>query len=71
MNMFDVIQGLHKVLGIVKDFNAGYKGSHANRGYMMMYYKGKKYAVKVVEMDEHDQAQDGFDALDNVPKYFK
>ena len=71
MNMSNIIQGLHKVLNMVKDFNAGYSTSTAHKGYMMMSYKGKRYAVKVVEMDEVDQAQDGFDAMDNVPKYFK
>lgn len=71
MNMSNMIFSLHKVLGMVKDFEAGYSSSTASKGYMLMYYKGKKYAVKIVEMDEIDQAQDGFDAMDNLPKYFK
>lgn len=69
--MFDVIERLHRILCAVKDFSAGYRGSDAWYGYMMMEYKDKKYAVKIVEMDELDQIAYGFDVMDHVPKYFK
>ena len=68
--MFDLIEGLYKVLNMVKDFGAGYCASTAWHGYMLLKYKGKKYAVKIVEMNEADQNNDGFEAIDNVPYYF-
>lgn len=69
--MFNLIEGLHKVLNMVKDFGAGYCASTAWSGYMLLKYKDKKYAVKIVEMSEEDQNKDGFDAIENVPFYFK
>ena len=69
--MFDLIANLHNVLNMVKDFGAGYNSSDAFHGYMLMHYKGRKYAVKVVEMDEEDQKQDSLDAMDNIKHYFK
>jgi hypothetical protein len=55
---------------MIKGFTAGYSSSDVFHGYMFMKYKGKKYAVKVVEMNEEDQNKDDFDALDNVKYYF-
>ena len=69
--MFDLIEGLHKVLNMVKDFGAGYCASTAWNGYMLLKYKGKRYAVKIVEMSEADQNIEGFEAVDNVQHYFK
>lgn len=69
--MFGLIEQMFKVLNIAKDFLAGYKGSDASMGYLMIRYKDKRYAVKIVEMDERDQEEDAFEAVDNVPKYFE
>lgn len=69
--MFDLVESLHKVLNMVKDFGAGYCASTAWNGYMLLKYKDKRYAVKMVEMSETDQKIDGFDAIENVQYYFK
>lgn len=68
--MSKLILELHKTLNMIKDFGASYSSSGAHKGYIMVTYKGKRYAVKAVEMDETDQLKDGFDAIDNIKKYF-
>ena len=69
--MFGMIEHTFRVLNIAKDFIAGYRGSDASEGYMMIVYKGRRCAVKIVEMNECDQALTDHEAVDNVPKYFK
>ena len=69
--MLEVIEKIHKALNMIKDFKAGYKGSDAQNGYMLIEHKGRRYAVKMVEMSEEDQIKDAHDAVDNIKEYFK
>ncbi len=69
--MFGMIKDLSKALWLIKDFNAGYRGSDADNGLMVIEYKGIRCAVKMVEMSTTDQDVDMHNAVDNVPKYFK
>lgn len=51
--MLAVIQRLHEVLNSVKGFdNVGYAGNTVHQGYMMLDYQGKRYAVKLVEIEK-------------------
>lgn len=69
--MFDVIKDLCRALWLIKDFDAGYKGSDASDGYMVISHKGTRYAVKLVEMSTTDQDVDMHNAVDNTKIYFK
>ena len=69
--MSNLIMNLNKLLNMVKNFSSGYHTAPAWHGYMLLTHLGKRYAVKIVEMSEADQNNDGFDAVENVPYYFK
>lgn len=69
--MFDMIDNLYRALWFIKDFKAGYRGSDADNGLMVIEYKGTRYAVKMVEMSTTDQDVDMHNAVDNVKIYFK
>lgn len=69
--MFEMINNLCRALWMIKDFEAGYKGSDASNGFMVVSYKGIRYAVKMVEMCTTDQDVEMHNAIDNVKIYFK
>lgn len=49
--MINVIIRLREILNSIKGFdNVGYSSESAPDGYMMLDYKGKRYAVKLVEI---------------------
>lgn len=66
--MYELIHKLHACLNMLKDFSAGYSSKTFTDGLMMITYKGKNYAVKIVEMDENE---DPFDAVNCVKYYFR
>jgi hypothetical protein len=66
--MTELIRKLFEAINLLKDFSAGYSSSTFHDGLMMITYKGKNYAVKIVEMDENE---DPFNAIDCVKYYFR
>ena len=66
----DLIDKLHCALNMIKDFAAGYSTATASDGYIMIEYKGERYAVKIIKMEEEDQKKDGWKAIDYVKYYF-
>jgi hypothetical protein len=48
----EVITKIHAVLNNVKGFEAGYSSKNMREGYMMIEYNGKRYAVKLKEIEE-------------------
>lgn len=66
--MRELIIKLHTALCLLKDFSAGYSSDTFMDGLMMISYKGKNYAVKIVEMDENE---DPFDAVNCTKYYFR
>ena len=69
--MFGMIKDLCRALWLIKDFEAGYRGSDADNGLMVIEYKGTRYAVKMVEMSTTDQDVSMHNAVDNAKIYFK
>ena len=69
--MFEVISNLNKALSLIKKFKSGYRGSDAYEGYMVIEHNDKRYAVKLVEMNNADQESDFGDAIEHTKKYFK
>lgn len=69
--MYTMIKELCRALWLIKDFEAGYKGSDAEDGLMVIEYKGMRYAVKMVEMSTTDQDVEMHNAIDNTKIYFK
>ena len=43
----EVITKIHEVLNNVKGFEAGYSTKNMSEGYMMIEYKGKRYAARL------------------------
>ncbi len=66
-NVRELIHKIHSILGNVKDFETGYSSKTIGDGYMLIEYKGKRYAVKAVEID--NQRDDISKDIDRV-KYF-
>ena len=63
--MFAVISKICKILNEVKGFdNAGYSTETACEGYMMLDYNGKRYAVKLVEVD--NPSEDPFKDMKDI-----
>lgn len=62
--MITVIQKIHEVLNLIKDFQTGYSSKNASDGYMMITYKDKRYAVKLVEIE--NPSENPFDDLDRI-----
>lgn len=60
-----IIQTLHQVLKLMKDFTAGYSTKNAGDGYMLIQHKGKRYAVKITEIENPSvNAVDDIDRLE-------
>ena len=60
-----IIQALHRVLNLMKDFTAEYSTKNMNKGLMIVEYEGKRYALKVVEIENpSERALDDFDRLE-------
>lgn len=62
--MITVIQKIHEVLNLIKDFQTGYSSKNVSDGYMMITYKDKRYAVKLVEIE--NPSENPFDDLDRI-----
>lgn len=63
----ELIAKLHEVLNMIKDFRAGYSTKNAGDGYMMVEYKGKRYAVKIEEIkNPSENAVDDIDRLQYI-----
>lgn len=50
----ELITKVHQVLNEVKDFEVAYSTKNMSRGYMLIKYKGKMYAVRAVEFEPGD-----------------
>ena len=62
-----IIQTLHQVLNLMKDFTAGYSTKNMGKGLMIVEYEGKRYALKVVEIQNpSERAIDDFDRLEYI-----
>ncbi|MEE0968731.1 MAG: hypothetical protein U0M06_05100 [Clostridia bacterium] len=46
-----LIHKIHQTLSVIKDFEAGYSSKTVGDGYMLIEYQGKRYAVKIVEIE--------------------
>lgn len=46
----ELITKVHQILNLSKDFEVGYSTKNIDEGYMLIEYKGKRYAVKAVEI---------------------
>ena len=62
--MITVIQKIHEVLNLIKDFQTGYSSKTVSDGYMLISYKDKRYAVKLVEIE--NPSENSFDDLDRI-----
>lgn len=60
----ELITKIHQVLSLVKDFRVGYSTKSIDDGYMLIEYKGKRYAVKVAEIS--NPSENIFDDMDRV-----
>ena len=60
-----IIKALHRVLNLMKDFTAEYSTKNMDKGLMIVEYEGKRYALKVVEIENpSERAVDDFDRLE-------
>lgn len=60
-----IIQALHQVLNLMKDFTAGYSIKNMDKGLMIVEYEGKRYALKIVEIENpSEKSVDDFDRLE-------
>lgn len=62
--MITVIQKIHEVLNLIKDFQTGYSSKTVSDGYMLISYKDKRYAAKLVEIE--NPSENPFDDLDRI-----
>ena len=62
----ELIHKMHEVLNHIKGFEVGYSTKTVGDGYMLIEYKGKRYAVKAVEINP---SEDIFKDIEKV-KYF-
>ena len=46
-----LIHKIHQTLSVIKDFETGYSSKTVGDGYMLIEYQGKRYAVKIVEIE--------------------
>lgn len=61
----EIIARLHAVLNMIKDFSAGYSTKNAGDGYMLIQRKGKRYAVKITEIENpSENVVDDIDRLE-------
>ena len=49
--MNELIIKLHEVLNLIKDFTIGYGSNSLRDGRMLIVYKDKRYAVRIVEFE--------------------
>ena len=62
-----IIQALHQVLNMMKDFTAGYSSKNMGKGLMLVEYEGKRYALKIVEIENpSESALDDLDRLEYI-----
>lgn len=62
-----IIQAMHQVLNLMKDFTAGYSTRTMDKGLMIVEYEGKRYALKVVEIENPSKEPiDDFDRLEYI-----
>lgn len=59
-----IIRALHRVLNLMKDFTAGYSSKNMGKGLMLVEYEGKRYAIKVVEIENPSESP--LDDLDRL-----
>ena len=60
-----IIQELHQVLNLMKDFTAGYSTKNMDKGLMIVEHEGKRYTLKIVEIENpSERAVDDFDRLE-------
>ena len=48
----EIITKMHEVLNNVKGFEAGYSTKNMSDGYMLIEYNGKRYAVRMTEIEK-------------------
>ena len=61
----EIVAKLHEVLNMIKDFSAGYSTKNSGDGYMLIQHKGKRYAVKITEIEAlSEKAVDDIDRLE-------
>ena len=66
----ELITKVHQVLNEVKDFEVGYSTENMDKGYMLIEYKGKRYAVRAVEMIYNkDSTREISDAVKHTQYY--
>lgn len=65
--MFDLIDKLHRLINLAKDFEACYDSRTANDGKMLVEYKGKRYFVKIEEVE--NPSENIFNDMD-ILRYF-
>ena len=51
----EIITKMHEVLNNVKGFEASYSTKSIYDGYMLIEYKGKRYAVKLKEIENPNE----------------
>lgn len=62
--MKELIYELYHLLNKMRDFSAGYSSNTAGDGKMLIKYKGKRYSVKISEIES--PADDVFDDIKNL-----
>ena len=60
-----LIHKLHRILNLCKGFEAGYSSSNNDR--MLIEHEGKRYAVKIVEIE--NPSKNIFDDIKNLKYY--
>lgn len=61
MDMRAIIIKLNAVLNFIKGFTAGYSTETFKDGYMLITYEGKRYAVKITEIE--NPSENAFDDI--------
>lgn len=64
MDMRAIITKLNEVLNLIKGFTAGYGSDTFRDGYMLLTYEGKRYAVKITEIE--NPSENTFDDIRNL-----
>lgn len=63
----ELITKVHQILNLSKDFEVGYSTKSMDLGYMLIEYKGKRYAVKATEIS--NPSENIVDDMDRVQYY--
>lgn len=61
----ELIQKLHQILNLCKGFLTGYSGGDEH--HMLIEYEGKRYAVKIVEIE--NPSEDAFEDIGRLKYY--